>query len=113
MPGQAPKGGGSAGRWYDRYLGFGQDFGEGLYDGFKAQATLGWDTSAGHLIVDPKGYQQFLQQGGDAGALAGKHPEEFGKSAIDWSDWTSGHPGRAAGELLPWLAAMVLASIVQ
>jgi hypothetical protein len=104
MPGRALRGGGSAGRWYDRYLAFGQDFGEGLYDGFKAQAMFGWNTSAGHILVDPKGYAQFLQEEGDTGELAGRHPDQFAKSLIDWNDWTSGHPGRASGQLSAWVA---------
>jgi uncharacterized protein YukE len=104
LPRPAPKGAASAGRWYDRAVGFGQDFGEGLYEGFKAQAMFGWNVSAGHLMVDPKGYLQFLQEQGDAGEFAGKHPEEFGKSLIDWNYWATGHPGRASGELSAWVA---------
>ena len=98
-PGPAPKAAVRAARWYDRYLAFGRDFGEGLYDGFKAQAMMGWNASVGHLLVDPKGYVESLREEGDVGELAGKHPEEFAGALIDWSDWTSGHPGRAAGEL--------------
>jgi hypothetical protein len=104
LPRPAPKGAASAGRWYDRAVGFGQDFGEGLYEGFKAQAMFGWNVSAGHLMVDPKGYLQFLREQGDGGEFAGKHPEEFGKSLIDWNDWATGHPGRASGELSAWVA---------
>jgi hypothetical protein len=107
VPGRAPKGPTSAGHWYDSYLGFGQDFGEGLYDGFKSQAMFGWNTSVGHLLLDPKGSAQFLQEQGDVGELAGKHPDQFGKSLIDWNDWTAGHPGRASGELLATVATLV------
>ena len=38
------------------------------------------------------------------GELAGRHPDQFAKSLIDWNDWTAGHPGRASGELSAWLA---------
>jgi hypothetical protein len=65
---------------------------------------FGWNTSAGHLLLDPKGYTQFLQEQGDVGELAGRHPDQFAKSLIDWNDWNSGHPGRASGQLSAWVA---------
>src|SRR5207253_5462629 len=89
----------------------GQDFGEGLYDGFKAQVVMGWDASVAHLLVDPGGFAQSLRQEGDAAELAGKHPELFAGSLIDWNDWTSGHQGRAAGELTATAVTMAALSL--
>jgi hypothetical protein len=110
-PGPAPKAAVIAQHWYDRCLGFGQDFGEGLYDGFKAPVVMGWNASVARLLIDPKGFGQAMQEEGDAAELTGKHPEEVGKALIDWNDWTSGHQGRATGELTATVATMVALSL--
>ena len=72
QPGRAQQGAGSTGRWYDSYLGFGQDFGEGCTTGSSPRRCLAGTRRRG------------------TSSPTRRAPRSSCRSRVTWESWPAG-----------------------